>query len=174
MVWSIWWSVYLFCDNTFLISFNSSVLGGGMKTHVDICWSKWICKNGRFSSFSISTVHFMFGCCYLKISKKLCVNPIYFSKRRKRRLSSDTFVMRRHGLDELHDFFEILNQQHPRIERTMEIEKDGKLSFLIILIYRKSEITLEHQVYKKSTHENIRHVPLYITIRQISSYLLNN
>ncbi|XP_018309188.1 uncharacterized protein [Mycetomoellerius zeteki] len=70
----------------------------------------------------------------------------------------DTFVIRRHGRTELHKFLIFLNKQHPNIHFTMDIEENGKIPLLDILVSKKADGTLGHQVYRKPTHtDRYRH-----------------
>ena len=54
-----------------------------------------------------------------------------------------------HGRDTLQDF---LNEQHPSIKFTMEVEEDGKILFLDVGISRNPDGSLQHNVYRKPTH----------------------
>ena len=45
-----------------------------------------------------------------------------------------------------------LNYQHPNIHFTTDIEENGKLPFLDVLVSKKADGTLGHQVYKKPTY----------------------
>ncbi|XP_046406340.1 uncharacterized protein LOC124171241 [Ischnura elegans] len=68
------------------------------------------------------------------------------------RYVNDTFVVWPHGAEELDKSLCHLNQQHPRIQFTMEKEEDGKLAFLDVLVKRKGDGRLGHAVYRKPTH----------------------
>ena len=61
----------------------------------------------------------------------------------------NTFIIWRHSRAE---FLIFLNNQHPNIHFTMDIEKNGKLPFLNVLVSKKADGTLDHQVYRKLTH----------------------
>jgi len=74
------------------------------------------------------------------------------SKKPKFRYVDDTFVIWRHGRAELRKFLIFLNNQHPNIHFTIVIEENGKLSFLDVLVSKKANGTLGHQVYRKLTH----------------------
>ncbi|XP_011050589.1 PREDICTED: uncharacterized protein LOC105143787 [Acromyrmex echinatior] len=63
------------------------------------------------------------------------------------RYIDDTFVMWRHSRAELHKFLIFLNNQH--LNFTINIEENGKLSFLAVLVSEKADGTLGHQVYRK-------------------------
>jgi hypothetical protein len=60
-----------------------------------------------------------------------------------------------HGHDKLTEFLNHLNGLHKKIYFTMETEKDGHLPFLDIDIYRKTDGSLGHKVYRKPTHTNL-------------------
>jgi hypothetical protein len=64
----------------------------------------------------------------------------------------DTFVIWLHGQDKLQEFLHHINGLHKKIQFTMEIEKDGHLSFLDIDIHRKTDGSPGHKVYCKPTH----------------------
>jgi hypothetical protein len=67
----------------------------------------------------------------------------------------DTFVIWPHGQEKLEDFLNHLNGLHNNIQFTMEKEQGGHFPFLDIDIYRKRDGSLEHKVYRKSTHTNL-------------------
>ena len=66
------------------------------------------------------------------------------------RYVDDTFVVWPHGKDTLQDFLKYLNEQHSSIKFTMEVEEEGKISFLdvigLISAYRANQPTLPSQV----------------------------
>lgn len=55
------------------------------------------------------------------------------------RYVDDTFVVWSHGEQLLPDFLEYLNNIHPRIQFTMEVEKDKQLPFLDVLVNRNPD-----------------------------------
>ncbi|XP_046400855.1 uncharacterized protein LOC124167106 [Ischnura elegans] len=63
-----------------------------------------------------------------------------------------TFVIWPHGEQELENFLRHLNNQHDSIKFTMEVEKDGCLPFLDVLVTKKLNGKLGHGVYRKATH----------------------
>jgi hypothetical protein len=67
----------------------------------------------------------------------------------------DTFVIWPHGQEKLEDFLNHLNGLHNKIQFTMEKEQEGHLPFQEIDIYRKTDGSLGHKVYRKSTHTNL-------------------
>ncbi|XP_048519274.1 uncharacterized protein LOC125503262, partial [Dendroctonus ponderosae] len=68
------------------------------------------------------------------------------------RYVDDTFVVWGHGLTELDCFLRHVNSINPKIQFTMEVEKDGRLPFLDVLVTRKANGKLAHTVYRKPTH----------------------
>lgn len=68
------------------------------------------------------------------------------------RYVDDTFVIWPHGKTALGEFLNHLNNQHDRIKFTMEIEENGKLPFLDVLVKRGDGNKLAHTVYRKKTH----------------------
>ncbi|KAK5638773.1 hypothetical protein RI129_013068 [Pyrocoelia pectoralis] len=69
------------------------------------------------------------------------------------RYVDDTFVIWQHGLDNLNDFLQHLNNIHPNIKFTMEIEKQNQLPFLDILV-TKIENEFSYTLFRKQTHTN--------------------
>jgi hypothetical protein len=69
------------------------------------------------------------------------------------RKADDTFMEWGASIDELHEFHNFLNNIHPRIQWTMEIENDHKISFLDVLIF-KNQQTIETSVYRKPSSSN--------------------
>jgi hypothetical protein len=77
---------------------------------------------------------------------------------RWKRFVDDTNVLWPHGRDKLQHFFQHLRNISEEIKFTMEIEENGIIPFLDILINRKSDGNLGHAVYRKKTHtENYLH-----------------
>ena len=67
------------------------------------------------------------------------------------RYVDDTFVIWSHGKKTLDEFLLHLNSQRSSIEFTMEMEKDGTLPFLDVLV-RRGHHGLTTTVYRKPTH----------------------
>ncbi|XP_019755307.1 uncharacterized protein LOC109534175 [Dendroctonus ponderosae] len=67
------------------------------------------------------------------------------------RYVDDTFVIWRHGRENLDIFLDHLNKKHPDIQFTMEIEQNHQLAFLDVWVYRERN-RLDHKVYGKATH----------------------
>jgi len=70
------------------------------------------------------------------------------------RYVDDTFIIWHHGQAKLEYFLIHLNGLHNKIQYTMEKE-EGHLPFVHIDIYRKTDGSLGHKVYRKSTHTNL-------------------
>lgn len=68
------------------------------------------------------------------------------------RYVDDTFIVWPHGRETLDVFLEHLNNQHCDIKFTMEIENNGSLPFLDVLVKRLPDGRLGHSVYRKPTH----------------------
>ena len=49
-------------------------------------------------------------------------------------------------------FLDHLNSLHPTIQFTIELEKDGSLSFLDALLMRREDGTISTSVHRKPTH----------------------
>ena len=67
------------------------------------------------------------------------------------RYVDDTFIVWRHGEDELVKFLDHLNSQHPSIQFTMEFEENGHIPFLDVKVQR-SDTSLSFSIYRKPTH----------------------
>ncbi|XP_046384847.1 uncharacterized protein LOC124155175 [Ischnura elegans] len=68
------------------------------------------------------------------------------------RYVDDTFVVWPHGKSELNNFLRHFNIQNSSINFTMEIEENGLLPFLDVLVSKKQNGRLGHSVYRKPTH----------------------
>ena len=69
-----------------------------------------------------------------------------------KRYVDDTNVLWPYGEQELNKFFEHLNSQSADIKFTMEVEKNGRIPFLDVLVYKKHDGSLGHKVFRKKTH----------------------
>ncbi|XP_071083943.1 uncharacterized protein [Haliotis cracherodii] len=63
----------------------------------------------------------------------------------------DTFVIIKQDQDPTL-LLQHLNQQHPRVQFTIETEKDNQLPFLDVLVCRNSANRIQTSVYRKPTH----------------------
>jgi hypothetical protein len=68
------------------------------------------------------------------------------------RYVDNTFVIWPHGQEKLAEFLNHLSGLHNNIQFTMEKEEKGHILFLDIDVYRKTEGSLGHIVYRKPTH----------------------
>jgi hypothetical protein len=57
--------------------------------------------------------------------------------------------------DELQRFLEHPNSIHRNIVFTMEVEQEGTLPFLDVLVKRRPDGSLGHSVYRKPTHTDL-------------------
>ena len=64
----------------------------------------------------------------------------------------DTNFIWPHGKEKLVDFVIPMNDQSNHIKFTMEIQDNSCLPFLDVLITKKEDGSLAHQVYQKKTH----------------------
>ena len=71
---------------------------------------------------------------------------------RWKRYVDDMNVVWPHGEDELRKFLTHLNSISPNIKFTMELEEDRSIPFLDVLLTRKEDGTLGHEVFHKKTH----------------------
>jgi hypothetical protein len=71
------------------------------------------------------------------------------------RYVDDTFAVWLHGEEELHDFLIHLNNIHPNLKFTMEVEKKQSLPFHDVLVSRRPDGSLGHTVYRKPTHTDL-------------------
>lgn len=69
-----------------------------------------------------------------------------------KRFVNDTYIVWTHGKDKLDNFLKHINNQSNSIKFTMEVEDNGTLPFLDILIKRNKDGAISHQVYRKKTH----------------------
>ena len=67
------------------------------------------------------------------------------------RFVDDTFVIWSHGRNEVNEFLTHLNSLRENIQFTMELEEDGKLPFLDVMVRRQPQ-QLSTTVYRKPTH----------------------
>ncbi|MGR8650110.1 hypothetical protein ACNGQH_25240, partial [Escherichia coli] len=68
------------------------------------------------------------------------------------RYVDDVFAVWSHGTEALSVFLDKINNVHPKIQFTLEVEKNGCLPFLDVLVCRKPDGSLGHRVYRKPTH----------------------
>ena len=63
----------------------------------------------------------------------------------------DVYCLWQYGAEHIQDFLEYLNGCHPRIKWTIEVEKEGKLSFVDLNLCRKS-FRISAGIYRKDSH----------------------
>jgi hypothetical protein len=68
------------------------------------------------------------------------------------RYVDDCLITWKHGREKLNSFLEYLNNCHKNTKFTIELEKDGRIPFLDVLLMRKPDGTIGHTVYRKPTH----------------------
>jgi hypothetical protein len=78
-----------------------------------------------------------------------CFNPKHWKV-----FIDDTYIVWPHGKEILHRFKGHLNNEVESIGFTMGMEDNNNILFLDILIYKKNDGSLSHQVYRKKTHTN--------------------
>lgn len=91
---------------------------------------------------------------YVEAFEKKALELASLKPRLYKRFVADTFLVWPHGTEKLTDFVTLLNRLHQNIQFTVELEVDGTLLFLDILLKRNSNGTLGCTVLSKSTHTN--------------------
>jgi hypothetical protein len=86
---------------------------------------------------------------YLEKFKKQAIDSYPLKPKMWRRYVDDTHVIWPHGRDSLTGFLEHLNNQSESIKFTMELEENKSIPFLDVLITKKEDGSLSHQVYRK-------------------------
>jgi hypothetical protein len=95
---------------------------------------------------------------FMEKFEKKAIDSYPLKPLRWKRYVDDTNVLWPHGKEELDKFFQHLNNLSKDIKFTMELEDNGSIPFLDILINRKEDGKLGHSVYRKMTHtENYLH-----------------
>jgi hypothetical protein len=69
-----------------------------------------------------------------------------------RRYVDDILAVWQHGEEEIQKILLHLNAQEPKIQFTIEMEKEGSLPFLDVLLKKKEDGFLSFSVYRKETH----------------------
>jgi hypothetical protein len=70
------------------------------------------------------------------------------------RYRDDTWFIWEYSLQDLLTFIEHLNSLHPQIQWTFELEKNGMLNFLDVLVKREDDGTFTTSVFRKPTHSD--------------------
>ena len=96
---------------------------------------------------------------YLESMEETAILSAPFKPKLWVRYVDDTFVIWPHGPDRLRSFHQHLNKQHPKIQFTVEEEKDDQLPFLDVLVSKEGGRLLT-SVYRKPTHTE-RYIPYH-------------
>ena len=96
---------------------------------------------------------------YLESLEKTATQSAPFKPKLWVRYVDDTFVIWPHGPDRLRSFHQHLNKQHPKIQFTVEEEKDDQLPFLDVRVSKEGGRLLT-SVYRKPTHTE-RYIPYH-------------
>ena len=89
---------------------------------------------------------------FMEKFKKESLDSYPLKPSRWKRYVDDTNVVWPHGEDELRKFLTHLNNISPNIKFTMELEENRSIPFLDVLLTRKEDGTLGHEVFRKKTH----------------------
>jgi hypothetical protein len=89
---------------------------------------------------------------YMESFEKKAIDSYPPKPLRWKRYINDTNVLLPHGKEELNKFFQHINNMSKDIKFIMELEYNGNILFLDILINRKEDGKLGHSVYRKNTH----------------------
>ncbi len=73
------------------------------------------------------------------------------------RYVDDCFMIWPHGKAALDEFVSHINNRHPSIKFTMELEKDGRLPFLDVLVFHQNA-GISTTVYRKASYSG-RFIP---------------
>ncbi|GJQ64897.1 hypothetical protein Trydic_g7069 [Trypoxylus dichotomus] len=84
------------------------------------------------------------------------------------RYVNDTFIIWPHGRDTLDSFLHHINDHHPDIKFTMEVEKNGVIPFLDILVTREPNGRLGYSVYQNPCTRIDIYIPIPTIIRRKS------
>ena len=89
---------------------------------------------------------------YMEDFEAKALNSFPLTPEEWKRYVNDIFAKWRHGRVLLEDFLAHLNSLSEHIKFTMEMEEEGKLAFLDVLLTKKVDGSLGYQVYRKNTH----------------------
>ena len=76
---------------------------------------------------------------YLESLEETAIRSAPLKPKLRVRYVDDTFVIWPHGPDRLRSFHQHLNKQHPKIQFTVEEEKDDQLPFLDVRVCKEEE-----------------------------------
>jgi hypothetical protein len=71
------------------------------------------------------------------------------------RYIGDTFIIWPHEQETFQDFLQHLNGIHGKFKFTKELEQNGTLPLLDVLVKKKMDGTLGHTVYRKTTNTDV-------------------
>ena len=86
--------------------------------------------------------------------KQLAIDSFPLKPKEWKRFIDDTNIIWPHGRDNLDKFLTHLNGRLDHISFTMEIQENDCLPFSDVLITKKLDGSVAHQVYRKKTHTN--------------------
>ena len=89
---------------------------------------------------------------FMEKFKKEALDSYPLKPTKWKRYVDDTNVIWPHGETKLGKFLTHLNSISPNIKFTMELEENGSIPFLDVLLTRKEDGTLGHEVFRKKTH----------------------
>jgi hypothetical protein len=91
---------------------------------------------------------------YMEYFEKKTLESFSLKPKKWKQFVDDTNVAWSYGIISLDDFFNHLNHQCEDVIFMMEIEDRKSIPFLDVLITKKYNVTLVHQVYRKSMHND--------------------
>jgi hypothetical protein len=91
---------------------------------------------------------------YMEDFETRAINSFPLTPEEWKRYVDDIFSKWQHGKENLEEFLTHLNNLSQHIKFTIEMDEDGKLPFLDMLLTKKENGRLGYQVYKKKTHTN--------------------
>lgn len=93
---------------------------------------------------------------YIKHFEDQAINSFSLKLKRGKRFVDDTDVVWPHGESNLKLLFSHPNNQNESIKFTIEKEDVKSIPFMDVLVLRKDNGTLSHQVFKNKTHTNMQ------------------
>jgi hypothetical protein len=92
---------------------------------------------------------------YMEHFEKQAISSVVKKPTSWYRYVDDMFVLWSHGKDELERLLKHLNSIHQNIAFTMEVDQQGTLPFLDVLVKRRPDGSLGHLVYRKPAHTDL-------------------
>ena len=89
---------------------------------------------------------------YMEYLEKKAIDSSTLKPRDWKRYMDDTNIIWPHGRESLDMFLTHLNNHSDHIKFTMETQENNSLPFLDVLLTKKTDGSLSHQVYHKKTH----------------------